>query len=102
MKNAYDEEIDLKVKEIIVSLELPEDDRWHGDYTKQRLTLKCGQNLKEQLINGKDISPSRTVGEFVIMVNVKLMQAFIIIVVMWNASLILQTSYGVEFRVPLT
>jgi len=26
----------------------------------------------------------------------------IIIVVMWNVSLILQTSYGVEYRVPLT
>ena len=102
MKNAYDEEIDLKVKEIIVSLELPEDDRWHGDYSEQWITLKCGWNLKEQLINGKDISPSRSVGEFAIMVNVKLMQALIIIVVMWNVSLILQTSYGVEYRVPLT
>ena len=33
MKNTYDEEIDLKVKEIVVLLELPEDDRWHGDYS---------------------------------------------------------------------
>ena len=89
MKNAYDEEIDLKVKEIIVLLELPEDDRWHGDYSEQQITLKCGLNLKEQLINGKDICPSRSVGEFMIMVNVKLMQALIIIVVMWNVSLIL-------------
>ena len=102
MKNAYDEEIDLKVKGIIVWLELPEDDRWHGHYFEQRITLKCGWNLKEQLINGKDISPSRSVGEFVIMVNFKLMQALIIIVVMWNVSLILQMSYGFEYRVPLT
>ena len=102
MKNAYDEEIDLKVKGIIVLLELPEDDRWHGYYYEQQITLKCGLNLKEKLINGKDISPSRSVGEFMIMVNVKLMQALIIIVVMWNISLVLQTSYGVEYRVPLT
>ena len=92
----------MKVKDIIVSLDLLEDDRWHEDYSKQQKTLKCGLNLMEQLINGKDISPSRSVGEFMIMVNVKLMQALIIIVVMWNISLILQTSYGVEYRVPLT